>query len=229
MTNTTGAEPADRALLDRARYGRIALRRLLLQQAAVHASSAAHVFLVDADEEPGDLVARAVWLTELAQEVLTAAVLAEREAGTSWRRIGDELPNARTGRIGVTAQSVEGAYGDQARTWAAIRDNALAALDPDRPGRSPADILATIGEWTADHRIDLRAPTEAHPSHEIAALIGLTASAVEAGWTGERLAAVYDRRADAWDRAAALGDNPGAAEEAAANRARAAELRANRE
>lgn len=86
---------------------------------------------------------------------------------------------------------------------------------------SPGAIRDRLRAWADEHRYD----EVDHPAREVANLTALTTSAVEAGWTGVRPDSVYDRRAAAWDRVAVLGDTPAAAEEAAATRASASELR----
>lgn len=232
MTDTSRPEPVDTARIDRTSYAHSAVRRLILQEAAVHAADGAMLIVEDvAGDEPGDLVARAVRLADLAQTVLIAAVVAERELGTSWRVIGAQLPNNRTGEIGVSAQAAEGTYGDDVRMWHEVRNDALAPRHSGEPVLHPGAILASLREWATAHNVDLMDTVPAHPSYEVANVIALTAEAVGAGWTGERLAAVYDRRADAYRRLAEHIDDASAgaaaAEEAQASRARAAELRAN--
>ncbi|MYW00212.1 hypothetical protein [Streptomyces sp. SID3343] len=231
MTEPDRPHPADIARLDRTSYSHSAILRLLLQEAAAHAADRAIALAEDPfGEEPGDLVARAVLLADRVRDVLEAAVVVEREAGTSWRVIGAALPNARTGATGVSAQAAEGTYGESVREWSEFRADALATGTSDAPLLNPGATLTLLRAWADLRCVDLSEPGPIHPSHEIANLLALTTSAVGAGWTGERLALVYDRRAAAWDRLADLLDpdhRAGAVESAAADRARAADLRAH--
>ncbi|MFE2527440.1 hypothetical protein ACFXEL_24715 [Streptomyces sp. NPDC059382] len=88
MTETT---PYD---ADRARFTRQALARLVLCDHAVDVADSARGLVAtenDPDTGPGGRVSQALQLIELAERALSAAVIYERERGSSWSEIAQYL------------------------------------------------------------------------------------------------------------------------------------------
>ncbi|MDG4862987.1 hypothetical protein P8605_33095 [Streptomyces sp. T-3] len=88
MTETT---PYD---VDRARFTRQALARLVLCDDAVDVADGAAGLVAtenDPDTGPGGRVSQAFQLIELAARALVSAVIYERERGSSWTEIGQHL------------------------------------------------------------------------------------------------------------------------------------------
>ncbi|NXY93215.1 hypothetical protein HYE82_02030 [Streptomyces sp. BR123] len=88
MTETT---PYD---ADRARFTRQALARLVLCDHSVNVADHASGLVAtewDADTGPGGRVSQAFQLIELAERALAAAVIYERERGSSWAEIAQYL------------------------------------------------------------------------------------------------------------------------------------------
>lgn len=102
----------------------------------------------------GLLIADAVALTELADAVLAAAVVAEHDAGASWDEIADGLGvNVDAARARWTS-TVQRWHDDAARATNPIgRDVPLDDVDlPDVLAGPPSAIARELDRWTTRHR-----------------------------------------------------------------------------
>ncbi|WP_037622336.1 hypothetical protein [Streptomyces aureus] len=80
--------------VDRARFSRQALARLVLCDHAVDVADSARGLVAtrhDPDTGPGGRVSQARWLIDLAERALVSAVVYERERGASWADIAGYL------------------------------------------------------------------------------------------------------------------------------------------
>ncbi|MER7967270.1 hypothetical protein [Streptomyces ardesiacus] len=98
---------------------------------------------------PGDLLRRALGLQDRANRIVEAAVVAERERGTTWDRIGEAA--------GVTRQSAHERWQDSARSWAAIGRCTIPLNNP----RSSLEYASMIdGFYAARHPDEPRAVSQ---------------------------------------------------------------------
>ncbi|MCK9922471.1 hypothetical protein MXD61_11365 [Frankia sp. AgPm24] len=227
-----------------------ALARLVASDAAADLSGQARAAVpVDVDAPAGVLVERAARAVGLADELLTAAVIAEREAGMPWGRLDEVLSESLGGWDG-SGRLAEGRWGPALASWhrglaepihfearpgalgshalpdAAIRPRSVARwLDTwvtkhQQPGDYPAQGAAAVSGGTVD------APSD--PLRASRWFIGLLSmSPLKAGLGSEVADRVF------WERkcratgaiAAAAPDDQGAAEILAQAQDRLAQLR----
>jgi hypothetical protein len=179
----------------------------------------------------GTLLAGAVRLQELAQRVLECAIAVEREDGTDWGEIDDQLGGK------VDARAVEQRWRDQL-----ARAGAPGDVDDELPGvllDDPVAVARRLDDWVLRHRESLDPIDGEHPvtdtlesMHPMLELMHLQEQQRRLAQDGcdpsaERLAALLEREALVHDALAA--SDPAAAAEhrdgAAGARARASELR----
>lgn len=195
----------------------------------------------------GVLLADALALREMAEHVVVAALLTEREDGTSWAEIGRAC--------GVDEATARDRWADDERTWRADlegatgqqpRDGATGAVSAAVPGHAGPDTDAVdpdvaasaLDAWVHRH-LDPSAPDPGtapvtygmdrmDPFRELLHLAALRRNLTDSGPAGaSELAAVYDRTAVVCD-ALAVDPEHGSPEhnaEALAYRGRAATLR----
>lgn len=143
-------------ITDRHGYSHRVLARLVLSSEAQQVASYAEGLVTTYDDghaHPGEFIEQAMTLVEIAQEVLRAAVLYERQNGVSWDSVGDALG-------GIARQSAHARYAEAEADWkqalveplsppddAAIRDDEAYGSGPPSAvcSTSPTRTRATTG------------------------------------------------------------------------------------
>lgn len=222
---------------DRWAYSRTALARLALAHEAAYLSDRSAAVVPtknDAWSHPGETVGLAAELVEQAQEVLTRAVLYERQKGTSWEAIGEQLD-------GITKQSAHGRYKEAEQEWKASLAEPFYPAPPGRPPEArlheaalePTPTGRRLDTWTREHlprHRDEEHPVTGHLTHlstpeELVQVLDSIRHLQETdAGPGER-AAVIERKAALLERIAVEDGSPEAAQQAEEARAYAAVLR----
>lgn len=235
-----------KAAADRRGYSRTALARLVLAHECAELAdlAAAHVATVsDSAGRPGEMVGEALQLVSMAQDVLTKAVVYERQKGTSWHQIGEQL--------GVKRQGAHERYREAEEDWK------LALVEPLEPAR-PADINGRItprevrlhhaayNPTKTAHALDRWVREQVHhyrnTEHPVSGHLRPLSTIEEMGQILDAInllhrthagpaerAEVMEWKADLLDRIAAEDGKPEAVQQAAEARAYAAQLRAEAE
>lgn len=136
---------------ERGRYSRAALARLVLSDETHGLSEAAGNLMVtryDAYCGPGGRVSEAVALGEGVEQVLTSAVIYERERGSSWDAIGRCL--------GVSGMAAQERFGPAIDSWQAAFEVPY-RLDPTGRKRIPQLPTAAYDPASACRILDLSA------------------------------------------------------------------------
>ncbi|MEU8901770.1 hypothetical protein AB0C65_38310 [Nocardia sp. NPDC048505] len=210
---------------DRYGYSTKALARLTLsQQLAELADRASDMVPTtgDAGAQPGEIVAAARRLVDLAEDVLARAVIYERTRHTSWEVLGESLGE-------ITRQSAHGRFRDDVSEWEQALHEPLRL--PEAAYR-PTEVRQRLDRWAHEHGYEAGQPV----SDGLAPLTTLEEmNQVLAGLEHvyrnpltvdkAKLARMLDRKAALLERIGAEENRPEAAEQAAETRERAAELR----
>lgn len=223
---------------DRFGYSATALARLVLSDELADLARAAGALVPtvgDSGWRPGEFVDAARRLVDQAQEVLTRAVIYERERSSSWDRIGENLND-------ISRQSAHARYSDDVTAWrealhepfyeqtGRVRNLRLpdAAYRPTETGRR-------LDAWVVEHNFegDDRAVTGGLPELSTTAELTQVLDAISHlyrrpfdGVDPAARARMLDRKAALLDRISAEEDRPEAAQMAAEARALAAQIRA---
>ncbi|MCX4707159.1 hypothetical protein [Streptomyces sp. NBC_01373] len=238
MTTDARPDPDD----DRFGYSRQALARLVLSHRLQELSERAMTWIPTTHDmwaHPGEAVSDLVDLVELAQDALSAAVVYERQKGTSWAAMGEALGE-------ISRQSAHERYSQAVEDWqlalvepfepaaegARVRSRRLheAAYEPTATGRR-------LDAWAREHVERVR--DDAHPvtghlpglstAEEMVQVLDAVHHAQQSQAGPAERARLQERKAALLERIAAEDDRPEVAEQAAEARARAAQLRAGAE
>ncbi|WP_226487496.1 hypothetical protein [Streptomyces parvulus] len=228
--------------VDRFAYSRTALARLALsaQLRELADRAAADVPTThDMWARPGEMVGTALDLVHQAQEVLTRAVVYERQKHTSWEAIGDQLD--------VKKQTAHERYKETVSEWQlALQEPHYPAPPPSRPVRDLRLHEAAYAPTAAGHGLDawVREHVTAHreTDHPVTGHLPALSTAEEMVQVLDALnhlhrdmhqppdpaarAALIERKAALLDRIAVEEGRPDATQRAEEARALAVQLRA---
>ncbi|TCJ88101.1 hypothetical protein [Nocardia alba] len=226
---------------DRYSYSTTALARLVfseeLRDLADHAGSLVPT-VSDASWHPGEIVDAARRLVEQAQDVLTRAVIYERERSSSWDRIGENLGD-------ISRQSAHARYSDDVTEWKEAlhepfyeQDGPLRNLRLPHAAFRPTETGRRLDAWVLERGLegDAHTVTGGLPELSITAELTQVLDALAHLYRNPfdrvddtKRARLLDRKAALLDRIATEQNRPEAAQQAAEARALAAELRADKD
>ncbi|MFD5489502.1 hypothetical protein ACFWIV_29010 [Streptomyces virginiae] len=222
-------------------YSRTALARLVLSSELRElADSAAGGVATTHDmwAHPGEVVGHALDLVRQAQEVLARAVVYERQKGTSWEAIGEQLD--------VKKQSAHERYKPLVEEWKVALQEPFHPAPPEQPVRNrllhdaayaPTAAGRRLDQWVREH-----IPAHREADHPVTGHLPILTTAEELVQVLDAINHLYhdtrtppdpagrarlaERKAALMERIAVEDGRPEAAEQAAEARARAAQLRA---
>ncbi|ARE79470.1 hypothetical protein B6R96_36235 (plasmid) [Streptomyces sp. Sge12] len=226
---------------ERYAYSRTALARLVLSAELRELADSAGDGVATTQDmwaHPGEVVGHALDLVRQAQEVLARAVIYERQKGTSWEAIGEQLD--------VKKQSAHERYKPAVEEWKLALQEPFYPAPPERPVRNrrlhdaayaPTAAGRRLDQWVREH-----IPAHRETTHPVTAHLPTLTTAEELVQVLDALNHLYndalappdraararlaERKAALLDRIAVEDGRPEAAEQAAEARARAAQLRA---
>uniref|UniRef100_UPI003F491A85 hypothetical protein n=1 Tax=Nocardia sp. CA-095871 TaxID=3239971 RepID=UPI003F491A85 len=220
---------------DRYSYSTRALARLVLSdQMSDIADHAASLVPTTGDRGwyPGEIVAAARGLVDLAQAALVRAVLYERATGTSWEIIGEVLE--------ITRQSAHAKFREDEQEWKeALHEPYYESSGPIRNLRlpdaayRPTDAGRRLDKWARTHCDEDGNPvTDGLPElslidelNQVLAAINHLYRDMYTPTNQDQRARMLDRKAALLDRIAVETNRPQAAQQAQEARALAAEIR----